>query len=89
MQVCLNGHQITDSYNRSHTSRKDFCDKCGEKTIVFCPNCNEKVPLKIAVDLLSALRPAKLYQHPDSTVPKIGSLLYILTTNSNRDEIGE
>ena len=43
MQVCLNGHQITDNYNRYPEHRKDFCDKCGEKTITRCPKCNEPI----------------------------------------------
>ena len=32
-QVCLNGHQTTDSYNSYPKFRKDFCSDCGEKTI--------------------------------------------------------
>lgn len=43
-QVCLNGHQITDSYNQSPEFRKDYCDKCGEKTIHKCLEC--KHPIK-------------------------------------------
>lgn len=43
MQVCLNGHQITDSYNRNPEFRKDFCDICGEKTIISCPKCNAPI----------------------------------------------
>ena len=43
MQVCLNGHQITDSYNRYPEFRKDFCPKCGAKTIYKCPNCQKPI----------------------------------------------
>ncbi|MBI5421778.1 TIGR02391 family protein [Candidatus Peregrinibacteria bacterium] len=43
-QVCLNGHQITDSYNKHPQFRKEYCDECGEKTIFECPNCN--VPIR-------------------------------------------
>ena len=43
-QVCLNGHQITDNYNRSPEFRKNYCSKCGEKTIHQCQNC--KTPIK-------------------------------------------
>jgi hypothetical protein len=39
-QVCLNGHQITDSFNRLPEFRKSYCHKCGEKTIHQCPKCN-------------------------------------------------
>ncbi len=42
-QVCLNGHQTTDSYNRSPQFRKNFCTTCGEKTIHQCPGCNEPI----------------------------------------------
>ena len=43
MQVCLNGHQITDSYNRHPEHRQDFCDECGAKTIISCPECNAPI----------------------------------------------
>ncbi len=42
-QVCLNGHQITDNYNRSSEFRKDFCSICGEKTIHQCPECDNPI----------------------------------------------
>jgi hypothetical protein len=42
-QVCLNGHQITDNYNRSPEFRKNFCDKCGEKIIHQCPECGHPI----------------------------------------------
>jgi predicted nucleotide-binding protein/predicted RNA-binding Zn-ribbon protein involved in translation (DUF1610 family) len=42
-QVCLNGHQITGSYNNDETSRKSFCPICGEKTITKCPKCNSDI----------------------------------------------
>jgi hypothetical protein len=44
MQVCLNGHQITASYNLHPEHRKDFCDECGERTINSCPKC--KTPIQ-------------------------------------------
>ncbi|EAY29480.1 DUF2321 domain-containing protein [Microscilla marina] len=44
MQVCLNGHQITDSYLRSPHLAEDYCQKCGKETIVACPNC--QTPIK-------------------------------------------
>jgi hypothetical protein len=43
-QVCLNGHQITDLYKFSPTSRKDFCTSCGAKTITNCQNCGKEIP---------------------------------------------
>lgn len=42
-QVCLNGHQTTDNYNRSPQFRKNFCATCGEKTIHQCPNCDTPI----------------------------------------------
>ncbi len=42
-QVCLNGHQITDGYNRNPQFRKAFCAECGEKTIHTCPKCDSPI----------------------------------------------
>ena len=42
-QVCLNGHQITDSYNQFPQFRKNFCEKCGERTIHQCSSCNHPI----------------------------------------------
>lgn len=42
-QVCLNGHQITDSYHRSPEFRKKFCATCGSETIHKCPACNHEI----------------------------------------------
>lgn len=42
-QVCLNGHQITDNYNRYPQHRKSFCDICGEATIHQCQECNHPI----------------------------------------------
>lgn len=42
-QVCLNGHQMTDSYHRSPEFRRPFCDKCGAETIHQCPNCGNEI----------------------------------------------
>lgn len=43
MQVCLNGHQITDSYTQFPEDRKKHCDDCGAKTIHLCPKCKEPI----------------------------------------------
>lgn len=43
MQVCLNGHTITDSYESSPAMRQSRCDECGEETITRCPNCNTRI----------------------------------------------
>ena len=43
-QVCLNGHQITDSYHSSPQFRKKFCATCGAATIHQCPECKHEIP---------------------------------------------
>lgn len=42
-QICTNGHIITDSYDINPEFRQNFCDICGAKTIITCPNCNSKI----------------------------------------------
>lgn len=44
MQVCINGHLINGSSKKYPKYNKDYCDECGEKTIVNCPNCNKPIP---------------------------------------------
>ncbi|MDD5551278.1 MAG: DUF2321 domain-containing protein, partial [Candidatus Omnitrophica bacterium] len=44
MQVCLYGHVINDEYKESPEKNKDYCDKCGQKTIVKCLNCSADIP---------------------------------------------
>ena len=44
MQVCPNGHVINDSFRKRPHHNKDFCDKCGEKTITNCPKCDKPIP---------------------------------------------
>lgn len=43
MQVCLQGHQITDTFNRYPQFRKNHCPKCGNTTIHRCPNCRNEI----------------------------------------------
>ena len=42
-QVCLNVHQITAMFNAYPQSRREFCAKCGAKTIYQCPQCSEPI----------------------------------------------
>src|SRR5262245_43674517 len=42
-QVCLNGHQATDSYHRSPQHRRSFCKTCGAPTIHQCPACKTEI----------------------------------------------
>jgi len=39
-QVCPNGHTANDSYQEYPEFNKQFCEKCGEKTITHCTKCN-------------------------------------------------
>lgn len=43
-QVCLNGHQTTDSYYSSPQFRRNFCATCGEPTVHQCPECKHDIP---------------------------------------------
>jgi hypothetical protein len=43
MQVCLNGHQITEYAESQPQGCKNFCSDCGEKTITACPGCNANI----------------------------------------------
>lgn len=43
MQVCLNGHYITDRALRSPEFRRKFCNTCGAATIDSCPACHHPI----------------------------------------------
>ncbi|MGD0108074.1 MAG: DUF2321 domain-containing protein [Rhodopila sp.] len=58
MQVCLNGHQITDRLEESPYEAKPFCPQCGAKTIVACPEC--KTPIQGYL---------KLYEFGEASLP--------------------
>jgi uncharacterized protein (TIGR02391 family) len=49
-QVCLKGHQITGRYNTLPQHRRQFCGKCGSKTIHTCPQCEKPIPGEYVVD---------------------------------------
>jgi hypothetical protein len=42
-QVCLNGHAIKDTVIKHPEHNKDFCDRCGAKTITACQVCNASI----------------------------------------------
>jgi len=42
-QVCLKGHQTTDSYNRHPQFRRKYCPTCGTETIYECPSCKHPI----------------------------------------------
>lgn len=43
LQVCENGHKITDCYNNNPEERKKFCQDCGLPTIISCSNCGAEI----------------------------------------------
>lgn len=38
-QICLDGHVIAASAGSSPQFRQEFCDRCGERTTMECPEC--------------------------------------------------
>jgi hypothetical protein len=44
MQVCRNGHVITDRLRASPQSGADRCDRCGAATLSACPTCAQDIP---------------------------------------------
>lgn len=47
MQVCLNGHKITDRYIEYPNKRQNACEKCGAETIHSCPECGTDIRGKL------------------------------------------
>lgn len=42
--ICLNGHILTDCLEISSNKNAKFCDKCSEKLISQCPECQANIP---------------------------------------------
>lgn len=42
-QICLNGHLVNKSARSYPQFSKDFCEKCGAKTIMNCPKCGKEI----------------------------------------------
>jgi len=42
-QVCLEGHPVTDSIERSPELMQEHCSKCGNPTITQCPRCQAAI----------------------------------------------
>jgi hypothetical protein len=42
-QICLNGHVINSKARKYPEDNKDYCPKCGEKTITNCPKCGKDI----------------------------------------------
>jgi len=70
MQVCLNGHKITDKYLSSPQFRQSKCDQCGEDTIHECPECGTPLRGEYLVDGVIDMTPGpdpKEYCHECGT----------------------
>lgn len=50
MQVCMNGHVVNDSYNRSPDFRRNYCLQCEAPTTTKCPSCQANIPGKLHMD---------------------------------------
>jgi len=42
-QICLNGHVINSKARKYPEYNKNYCPKCGEKTITNCPKCGKSI----------------------------------------------
>ena len=49
MQVCRNGHVITDLLRTCPERGQTHCDRCGAATIEQCLTCGQSLPGAIAV----------------------------------------
>lgn len=44
MQVCLNGHVMTDLLGTQPEQGRSYCDRCGAPTLSRCPTCGAALP---------------------------------------------
>jgi hypothetical protein len=63
MQVCRNGHVITDLLRTCPERAQTHCDRCGSVTIDRCPTCGHELPGAFVVPGLQPVgaRPAPLF----------------------------
>jgi hypothetical protein len=61
MQVCRNGHVITDLLRTSPERGQTHCDRCGAPTLCSCPTCGRDIPGAVAVP---GLQPVGARQPP-------------------------
>ena len=65
-QVCLRGHVVNDSSRSYPAHNRDFCPKCGAKTIVACQHCSAAIPGDYHVENVfgaSSMETAPAYCH--------------------------
>lgn len=61
-QVCPNGHVATTAADQNPELREAFCSRCGEATIMHCPNCNASIRGYYNVEGVLGLGGS--YEHP-------------------------
>jgi hypothetical protein len=68
LQVCLNGHRITELYHWDESSRKAFCPYCEIKTptIYQCPSCKREIPGNSLTELSAGAATLENVQVPNS-----------------------
>jgi hypothetical protein len=42
-QICPNGHVANSMSSKSPEHNREFCERCGEKTITVCPACKNSI----------------------------------------------
>jgi hypothetical protein len=42
--ICLKGHVVNDSMSAYPHHNREYCQKCGSKTISECPSCSKNIP---------------------------------------------
>jgi len=55
MQVCLNGHVITDRLRTYPDQGLSHCDRCGAATVQRCPTCGQELPGAILIPGLATV----------------------------------
>jgi len=43
-QICQTGHVINKYHNQFPSYNRDYCPKCGAKTVTACSRCNKTIP---------------------------------------------
>src|SRR5262245_17206739 len=49
MQVCRNGHVVTDLLRSDPERGRSHCDRCGAVTLTACPTCGKDLPGALVV----------------------------------------
>ena len=51
-QICLNGHTINERSSSIPVENKDFCEKCGARTITGCEGCGAPIQGFLNIELV-------------------------------------